>query len=48
MNECREQPGMCRNGQCKNGVGSYRCECNEGFTLTDHGECVGKSSLLLL
>ncbi|XP_035248375.1 fibrillin-2 isoform X1 [Anguilla anguilla] len=30
-NECRTRPGVCENGQCVNTLGSYTCECAEGF-----------------
>lgn len=43
-NECQTKPGLCENGRCVNTVGSYRCECNEGFTVSDtQDECLGKS-----
>uniref|UniRef100_A0A8C0ZCH5 Fibrillin 1 n=1 Tax=Cyanistes caeruleus TaxID=156563 RepID=A0A8C0ZCH5_CYACU len=40
-NECRSKPGVCENGRCVNVVGSYRCECNEGFLSSPSGiECL--------
>lgn len=43
-NECRTKPGICENGRCMNVIGSYRCECNEGFLSSPSGiECLGKS-----
>ncbi|KAL7847601.1 hypothetical protein AOLI_G00223190 [Acnodon oligacanthus] len=30
-NECRTKPGICENGRCVNTIGSYKCECGEGF-----------------
>lgn len=43
LNECRAKPGICKNGRCINTVGSYRCECNDGFEPSLTGtECIGK------
>lgn len=43
LNECRAKPGICKNGRCINTVGSYRCECNDGFEPSSTGtECIGK------
>uniref|UniRef100_A0A8C9F640 Fibrillin-2 n=1 Tax=Pavo cristatus TaxID=9049 RepID=A0A8C9F640_PAVCR len=40
-NECRTKPGICENGRCMNVIGSYRCECNEGFLSSPSGiECL--------
>lgn len=25
------QPGMCRNGECDNTMGSYVCRCEDGY-----------------
>lgn len=42
-NECRTKPGICENGRCVNIIGSYRCECNEGFQSSSSGtECLGE------
>ena len=47
LNECRAKPGICKNGRCVNTVGSYRCECNDGFEPSSTGtECIGKDVLL--
>ncbi|XP_016101547.1 fibrillin-2b [Sinocyclocheilus grahami] len=41
LNECRSKPGICKNGRCVNTVGSYRCECNEGFEQSStRTECI--------
>ncbi|XP_076876101.1 fibrillin-2 [Brachyhypopomus gauderio] len=29
--ECRSKPGVCENGRCVNTIGSYKCECGDGF-----------------
>lgn len=46
INECQVMPDLCRNGQCINTIGSFRCHCNVGykadFTATS---CVGTSAL---
>ncbi|KAG9337036.1 hypothetical protein JZ751_029895, partial [Albula glossodonta] len=33
VDECAANPGICRNGQCINTDGSFRCECSFGFRL---------------
>lgn len=44
INECQVLPDLCRNGQCVNTIGSFRCHCNVGyktdFTATS---CVGRA-----
>uniref|UniRef100_A0A8C2J4J2 Fibrillin 2b n=1 Tax=Cyprinus carpio TaxID=7962 RepID=A0A8C2J4J2_CYPCA len=32
INECEVMPNLCKNGQCINSVGSFRCHCNVGYT----------------
>ncbi|XP_029430269.1 fibrillin-1 [Rhinatrema bivittatum] len=32
INECEVLHGICRNGECINERGSYRCRCNPGYT----------------
>uniref|UniRef100_A0A8C4T425 Fibrillin 2b n=1 Tax=Erpetoichthys calabaricus TaxID=27687 RepID=A0A8C4T425_ERPCA len=32
IDECRVLPNLCKNGQCVNTIGSYRCHCNNGYT----------------
>ncbi len=41
VDECEAVPGLCIGGECRNTVGSFRCECPEG-TESDSGgfECV--------
>ena len=42
--ECK-LTGMCTNGQCINMDGSYKCLCDQGFTLASAGAaCVGEYS----
>ncbi|XP_049443747.1 fibrillin-2b isoform X1 [Epinephelus fuscoguttatus] len=31
INECQVMPDLCRNGQCINTIGSFRCHCNMGY-----------------
>lgn len=38
VDECRLLLGICRNGRCRNTVGSFSCECADGYTLTDDGQ----------
>lgn len=46
LNECRAKPGICKNGRCVNTVGSYRCECNDGFEPSSTAtECIGNDPL---
>ena len=42
INECHTSNGGCHHN-CINTIGSYACQCNEGFTSTNNGEyCSGK------
>ncbi|XP_066459257.1 fibrillin-2 [Eleutherodactylus coqui] len=36
IDECKVMPNLCRNGQCVNNIGSFKCFCNFGYT-TDIG-----------
>ena len=43
-NECRSKPGICENGRCVNIIGSYVCECGEGYqTDSTRTQCLGKN-----
>ena len=43
MDECLTMFASCGNGLCVNTVGSFRCECNEGYTPSQAGTvCVGE------
>ncbi|XP_051512992.1 fibrillin-1-like isoform X2 [Myxocyprinus asiaticus] len=33
IDECAENPGICKNGQCINTDGTFRCECPFGYRL---------------
>ena len=45
INECKDFPDICKNGVCVNTDGSFRCECELGFTLDETGHsCVGRYS----
>ncbi|MGH0134419.1 UNVERIFIED_CONTAM: hypothetical protein FKN15_030693 [Acipenser sinensis] len=37
LDECSSDPGICKNGQCINTDGSFRCECPFGFSLDYSG-----------
>ena len=46
INECTENGRLCINGQCLNTPGSYRCVCNQGYTLSPDGAyCLGKKCI---
>uniref|UniRef100_A0A8C3RBV6 Fibrillin 3 n=1 Tax=Cyanoderma ruficeps TaxID=181631 RepID=A0A8C3RBV6_9PASS len=32
IDECKVLPNLCRNGQCINSIGSFRCHCRLGYT----------------
>uniref|UniRef100_T1IWH6 Fibrillin-2 n=1 Tax=Strigamia maritima TaxID=126957 RepID=T1IWH6_STRMM len=41
INECIIKPGICQNGICINTDGSFRCQCEPGYTLDGSGlRCV--------
>ena len=42
IDECKSRPHDC-DQKCNNTVGSYHCECNEGYTiaLEDQKKCEG-------
>lgn len=40
VDECHIMPYLCRNGRCRNVIGSFRCECADGYTLSpDRHHC---------
>lgn len=47
INECQVLPDLCKNGQCINSIGSFRCHCNVGYkTDFTSTSCVGKADLI--
>lgn len=43
IDECKVLPNLCRNGQCINTMGSFRCFCKAGYTTDITGtSCNGK------
>ncbi|XP_064818238.1 fibrillin-2-like, partial [Oncorhynchus masou masou] len=38
VDECDRLP--CRNGTCKNTVGSFNCLCHTGFEFSHHNDCM--------
>ena len=40
INDC--EPDPCKHGHCIDGVNSYTCICNAGFTGTNCAECTNK------
>lgn len=48
INECREGLHQCQH-ICQNTIGSYICDCNDGFMLGNDGtSCNGKKLLSTL
>ena len=44
IDECKVLPNLCKNGQCINSIGSFRCHCKLGYTADITGTaCVGES-----
>lgn len=42
IDECQHR-SLCVNGHCRNTEGSFRCVCNQGYTLSSTGDqCEGK------
>lgn len=44
VNECSIENGKCDH-ECSNSVGSYHCACQDGYKLSSHHRCLGKSNL---
>ncbi|XP_078480085.1 fibrillin-2-like [Lampetra fluviatilis] len=38
INECKVFPQMCSNGKCRNTIGSFKCNCENGFVLDAEGK----------
>jgi len=47
VDECAESREVCMEGRCRNTVGSYVCDCEDGFTV-QHGVCTGTRSMCTL
>ncbi|RXG52390.1 Fibrillin-2 [Armadillidium vulgare] len=51
INECAQNPAICRNGACENLKGSYRCICNKGYSVDESGricEDINDAEILLV
>lgn len=47
IDECTTA-GMCLNGECDNTLGSYKCRCEEGYSVKDDGPgCTDDDECLL-
>lgn len=47
IDECKVMLNLCRNGQCINTMGSFRCFCKVGYTTDISGtSCNGKNQHL--
>jgi len=41
VNECMLFPELCGNGRCTNSDGSFKCICNQGYTINENGkQCI--------
>lgn len=38
VDECRMMPYLCRNGRCRNTIGTFSCECTSGYVLSSDGQ----------
>lgn len=38
INECAQNPNICKNGACENMIGMYRCICNPGYQVDETGK----------
>lgn len=46
IDECRVMGNLCKNGQCVNSIGSYKCICKPGYTTDITAtQCVGKAEV---
>lgn len=46
VNECVQFSDLCKNGRCRNTIGSFLCTCNQGYALDDYGtNCLGESCI---
>lgn len=46
INECEVFPGVCKNGECVNTRGSFKCQCPNGMSLDSTGRiCLGNTEL---
>ena len=47
INECDLMPGICKNGQCINTIGGFKCECNVGYVYDESShQCIDKNECL--
>ncbi|XP_053097505.1 fibrillin-2 isoform X2 [Pangasianodon hypophthalmus] len=48
IDECKVIPDLCKNGQCINTMGSFKCHCSPGYTATITGTaCVDLDECLM-
>lgn len=52
INECADNPDLCKNGKCINTDGSFRCDClpgykldSTGFSCIDDNECISRPGI---
>src|SRR5688572_30274044 len=41
---CKEVVGVCSGHKCRNTKGHFKCECNEGYELSEHSSCKAKGN----
>lgn len=47
INECEAIPGLCKNGECTNTIGSFNCICPGGTRVNELHQCIDEDECLL-
>ncbi|RWS27456.1 low-density lipoprotein receptor-like protein, partial [Leptotrombidium deliense] len=48
IDECTEIEGTCSGHHCSNTKGHFKCQCFDGYEVTDHGRCKASGDLASL